>query len=149
MTIKEAFESLAKVTSKGMKNPFFVMRGLNKAFNDIASTVEGGGGGNYSTDETKVGTWVDGSDIYQKTFILRENSVDKYTKANNLYSNVLPSGIKYIQLAGMFALRGTGYADVQNISGEVNMVPDIKTCAVYFSSSHAHTDIILTFKYVK
>lgn len=28
---------------------------------------EGGGGNNYSTSETKVGKWIDGSDIYAKT----------------------------------------------------------------------------------
>lgn len=67
MTIKEAFESLAKVTSKGMRNPFFVMRGLNKAFSEIAGSVEGGGGSSYSTSEIKAGKWIDGKDIYAKT----------------------------------------------------------------------------------
>ena len=45
MTIKEAFEMLAKSTKKGMKNPFFVMRGLSKNFSDIAENIEEGGGG--------------------------------------------------------------------------------------------------------
>ena len=68
MTIKEAFESLAKATSKGMKNPFFVMRGLNKAFSEVAGSVEGGGI-NYSTEEQNTGLkWTDGKDIYQKTY---------------------------------------------------------------------------------
>lgn len=40
MNIKEAFESLAKVTSKGMKNPFFVIRGLYQAFNEIAEGIQ-------------------------------------------------------------------------------------------------------------
>ena len=40
MNIKEAFESLAKVTFKGLKNPFFVIRGLYQTFNEIADEIE-------------------------------------------------------------------------------------------------------------
>lgn len=89
MTIKEAFESLAMVTSKGMKNPFFVIRGLNKAFSEIADSVDGGGGISYSTDETKVGKWIDGSDIYAKTIDmgLSNNATGvSYQKAHGIAS---------------------------------------------------------------
>lgn len=36
----------------------------------------GGGGGRYSTDEQVVGTWIDGSTIYQKTISLVVSSTD-------------------------------------------------------------------------
>lgn len=53
---------------------------------DNFKKVSGGGGGsskaNYSTEEKEVGTWVDGSPIYQKTYVgTLENS--PYTVIDN------------------------------------------------------------------
>lgn len=98
MTIKEAFEKLTATCSAGMKNPFFIMRNLHDAFADIAGKIEGGGSSvevtqtvssgtkiatikvdddstdlyapmhEYSTTEHVVGKWIDGSDLYERTF---------------------------------------------------------------------------------
>lgn len=53
MTIKQAFEKLAKVCAAGLKNPWFVQRNLHDAFVDIADKIEGGGGGS-SVEVTQI-----------------------------------------------------------------------------------------------
>lgn len=91
MTIKEAFQQLANATKKGMKNPFFIMRSLNKNFSEIADKIEGGTGGiNYSTDEQDTGLkWIDGSKIYQKTFYFTPTGVDTNIDVADLNINEL------------------------------------------------------------
>ena len=144
--ILEAFKKDLRISFQAQRNVVDISERYIAELSD--AEIGGGGGVDYSTEEQDTGLkWIDGSTIYQRTFVLRENSIDKYTKSNNVYTNVLPSDIKYIELVGMFALRSTGYADVQNISSEVNMVPDITNKGIYFASSHSHTNIILTFKY--
>ena len=149
MTIKEAFESLAKVTSKGMKNPFFVMRGLNKAFNDIASTVEGGGMPNYTASEQVTGTWL-GKPRYQKTIILRENSVDKFTKSGNTYVDSLPANIAYVNLIQMYSLRQGNWVDCMNLKDQLSLCFDMTNRGVYVEAPQfTISDIFVTIEYTK
>jgi len=108
MTIKEAFQQLANATKKGMKNPFFIMRSLNKNFSEIADGIEGGGSDiEYSTEEKKIGKWIDGKPVYQKTFITDTTiNVPKTT-----WYTIIDSGIpiEYIISYSLIGGQGSTY----------------------------------------
>ena len=116
---------------------------------------EGSGGGgssevNYSTTEHKVGTWIDGSDVYEKTIVLRENGTDNYTYNNSVFSQSLPANINWINIESFYAKRGSGgWVDCMNNQQETILVPNPTTQGIYFYSQMSHTDIIVTIRYTK
>jgi hypothetical protein len=111
----------------------------------------GGGGVNYSTVEQKTGrTWIDGSDTYQKTLVLRENGVDKYTYSGNVFQNALPTNLRWINITSSFLTRqNDGYVDVMN-STAITIVPNIQTGGMFVSTGGTVVPtIIITVEYVK
>ncbi len=105
---------------------------------------------NYSTTEHKVGTWIDGSDIYEKTIILRENGIDNYTYLDSIFSQSLPANINWINIESFYAKRRSGgWVDCMNNQQETILVPNPTTQGIYFYSQMSHTDIIVTIRYTK
>ena len=114
----------------------------------------GGGGGSsshaYSTTEHKVGTWIDSSDVYEKTIVLRENGTDNYTYSDSIFSQSLPANINWINIESFYAKRGSGgWVDCMNNQQETILVPNPTTQGIYFYSQMSHTDIIVTIRYTK
>lgn len=111
----------------------------------------GGGGVNYSLVEQKTGrTWIDGSDIYQKTLMLRENGVNNYTYSGNVFQNALPTNLRWINITSSFLTRqNDGYVDVMN-STAITIVPNIQTGGMFVSTGETVVPtIIITVEYVK
>lgn len=113
----------------------------------------GGGGSSevtYSTTEHKVGTWIDGSDVYEKTIVLRENGTDNYTYSSSVFAQCLPANINWINIESFYAKRGSGgWVDCMNNQQETILVPNPTTQGIYFYSQMSHTDIIVTIRYTK
>ena len=113
----------------------------------------GGGGSsevNYSTTEHKVGTWIDGSDVYEQTIVLRENGTNNYTYSDSVFSQSLPANINWINIESFYAKRGSGgWVDCMNNQQETVLVPNPATQGIYFYSQMSPTDIIVTIRYTK
>jgi hypothetical protein len=61
--------AMSEIDDAGVRNSYW-LKLLNK-LNDIMNAIaEGGGSENYSTEEVRVGTWIDGKPIYKKTVSL-------------------------------------------------------------------------------
>lgn len=111
----------------------------------------------YSTDEQVVGTWIDGSTLYEKTIILRENNTDNYTFTGNISSGgiyaVGLTGIENAFVVGLHTKRGssgnTDYTDIYNNSNDVIVVFKHSTGDFYVKNVFAPLDIILTIRYTK
>lgn len=72
MNIKQAFTKLTEITSKGMRNPFYVMRNLNAAFANIASDLD---------DSSKV--FIDVSNVIKGVTSFKDTVT--YTATENCY----------------------------------------------------------------
>lgn len=78
-------------------------------------------GNDYSLTEQKIGTWL-GADLYQKTYLLREDGVDKYPYANTAYD--LGETFDFVFMKNAAGVRNTGnYIDVMSWAGEFLLVP--------------------------
>ena len=66
---------------------------------NIGGGAGAGSGHNYSTTEQVVGTWIDGSTLYEKTFDLSSVSLTDYTWTNNLLGT---TGIEIRKVDGFF-----------------------------------------------
>lgn len=112
-------------------------------------SVSGGSvtGNDYSTTEQKVGTWIDGKDLYQKTYILREDGVDKYTYTSTAYD--LGETFDFVFMKNCAGIRTTGnYIDVMSWNGEFLLVPATDgKIASQFSSRYK--TIYITLLYTK
>lgn len=58
--------------------------------------IDSGGGHNYSTDEQKIGTWIDGKTLYERTFY----STTKFGSGDTalVLNNQIPSNIDVIDI---------------------------------------------------
>lgn len=85
--------------------PFFKpKKGFMLAGGGVETSSGGGGGGgggfsiNFSTDEQEVGTWVDGSTVYMKTYHQTNGGYDctisELTDANSFVIDAFASGIE-------------------------------------------------------
>ena len=115
--------------------------------------LDSGGGSSshtYSTTEQVVGKWIDGSDVYEKTIVLRENGTNNFSYANDIFAQALPAGIGWIDITTLYAKRNnSGYVDCMNNQQEIILVPNPTTQEVYFHSAHSHTDVIIAIRYTK
>lgn len=108
----------------------------------------------YSTTEQEVGTWIDGRTIYERTYVLRENGVDKYTKggiSNTEYliglENVANVWVDKIQ--AFRTSSGSNLVDSRNISGEIITSFDLTTGGLYYYTTHTPSDISVVLQYTK
>lgn len=73
----------------------------------IAENAGGGGGGssavNYSTEEQEVGTWIDGSTLYQKTIDCGNLPNNTTKNVPHLISGITASDIVYIEGVAQYA----------------------------------------------
>ena len=99
----------------------YAKNGITMTYNNVigisyGSGGSGGGGGssevNYSTEEQRIGTWIDGKPLYQKTFDMRTTTLADNAWNNNILGTV-GTGIKIREFDGKFGLNGYGdlYAD--------------------------------------
>lgn len=169
MTIKEAFQLLADSTKKGMKNPFFIMRSLNKNFSKIADEIQGGDidasdvsygenstvedaldtlneGHVYSTTEKVVGKWIDGKPLYERTFSI---PFSNFTKNNDTYFAVIVSdsseiirnvdAIAYTTDYGNCSLGSRAYIQDDSLSKYWEVVQYYGNLALHFIGQAAET----------
>ena len=66
MALKDSFINLNKALRTTLQNVPAVVDTLIRGFDEIGDAAEAEG--TYSTDERIVGKWIDGSDIYEKTY---------------------------------------------------------------------------------
>lgn len=104
----------------------------------------------YSTTEHIVGTWIDGSDVYEQTIVLRENGTNNYTYIDSVFSQCLPANIDWIDIVSFYSKRNVGgYVDCMNNSSETNIVPNPSNQSIYYQTMHNASDVIVTIRYTK
>lgn len=97
-----------------------------------------GGGHNYSEQEQVVGTWIDGSTVYEKTFIFSEIAIPKET-----WTTVVDvSTLNIDRLVSVFG-NGSGASQVAS----VNAFNDNGNLKVFLSFAWGMTSI--TIRYTK
>lgn len=81
----------------------------------LESSSTSGGGHSYSTSEQVVGTWIDGSTIYERTFELQSQlTVSSSTWTSSGISADGISKIMSVELFGVSNYQGGGLANIQN-----------------------------------
>ena len=113
--------------------------------------AEGSGGlPDYSTTEHKTGQkWIDGKDIYERTYILKENGVDNSPISANLYEIGL-TGVDIVLIKNFFSDRvSQPYVDSVPASTEIVITFKKDTGGVYLYNQHAPRNIIVTLQYTK
>jgi len=71
-----------------------------------------GGSMDFSLDEKKVGTWIDGKPVYQKTFNFVSNNGLKLTSTNDIKAIVMESG--YMESVSILPYYGVLSANVDS-----------------------------------
>ena len=69
-SLRESFLNLASALGHCQENSRSIVDALKRGCSDLAENAEGGGGGSsqeYSTTERKIGKWIDGKDLFEKT----------------------------------------------------------------------------------
>lgn len=117
----------------------------------------GGGGSsnhNYSTSEQIVGTWIDGSTLYEKTVQVSINS-------SGVYQLWVENSVRIRNYVGAFVFRSSGStlslssrADSSQYKAELNGVGNDTTNGIYVDltvgSSRVNVlDLVLTIRYTK
>ncbi len=87
----------------------------------------------YSTSEKVVGTWIDGSTIYEKTINISESD---FTKTNNWfwqynYETVLPSPYTLVGIDGSATITFEGYKHIVKLGGETYLGNNTDNCAKF------------------
>lgn len=134
---------------------------LNGTLYFITDGQSGGGGGaseaEYSTVEHEVGTWIDGSTLYERTFVCRANNTDLITftgtiREGGTYDLGL-TNVANVQLFGMNTTRAdsgqTQYTDIAPLSTEVFVSFRNTDGALYFKAVHGAVDLTVTLRYTK
>lgn len=102
----------------------------------------------YSTEETEIGTWIDGSSVYQKTIIINGNYSGRTTIDISSY---IETGTKLIACEGIAKYVGS-YDNYYAINGDnifIYPYENINTIKTNWGSSTLPVEIILTIKYIK
>ena len=98
------------------------------------STASGSGGGtissnNYSTSEQKIGTWIDGSDLYAITLVHTETSfssgdfiyIDEFPSGTNLDKRWIHDGFIYESEGGYYPIFDPGQNYIKDIWSRENL----------------------------
>lgn len=144
---KAEFDLLSSDEKVGIINITDVTGGAEDKFQPII----------YSETEREIGVWTDGKPLYEKTIILRENSVDKYTITGAIGTGALYdvglTGLDKIYITGLYAKRGsagnTVYTDIAPSGADVVVVFKHSDGSIYFRDTFDPTDIIVTIRYTK
>ena len=84
-------------------------------YDEVTVNVEGDEDMNYSTTEHEVGSWIDGSPIYERTFELQSQlTVSSSTWTSSGVSADGISKIMGVELFGVSNYQGGGLANIQN-----------------------------------
>lgn len=73
----------------------------------------GSSGHNYSTDEQIVGTWIDGSTVYEKTFDIRTNA--------ERISNTLFADLQISKIIDLYLMLNAGYVFQKSLNISYNV----------------------------
>ena len=131
----------------GDENPIM----LSNFANEISS-IQGGGSVNYSTTEHEVGTWIDGSTVYEKTFSFNNQS---YSGSVNV-SVTLPSMNKMwienawcVNSENAFLPLPYVHSDNSNSIGIFINVASQYIGLRMGNNAHPITDLYVTIRYTK
>lgn len=103
----------------------------------------------YSTTEHEVCTWIDGNPLYERTYVLKEDNVDKYTySGNEYYIGLVNTNICFVE-SFISDRYSTSYEDSQPAYNEIIVSFNKDTGRVYFQNSHSPKNIIITLRYTK
>lgn len=112
----------------------------------------------YSTVEHRVGTWIDGSPLYERTFVCRENNTDLITFTGNMTTDggtydIGLTNVANVQLVGMNTTRAdsghTQYTDIAPLGMEVYISFKNTDGSLYFKATHGAVDLTVTLRYTK
>lgn len=113
-------------------------------------TASGGSSDNYSTTEQEVGTWIDGSPVYQRTFVGQGVNVGGYVI---LDATLLPSNVSFLEKAQVSAHIDSSvapnlYTDTIN-GGSIEVA--VGSIGLYLENygSYDITDFTVTVRYAK
>ncbi len=99
------FKDLAKRIATCYNSLPALIDALRDGFNEVEA---GGGGGSsdieYSTEEKKIGTWIDGKPLYQKTLSFTTGNSDAYL---NYVTDIENPDMMCVDLSSSFYIAGT------------------------------------------
>lgn len=137
---------------------------LRKKVNDIIDVINSGSsedtGINYSTDEQKIGKWIDGSDLYQKSYNITIPESDETNLIGDDYLNIdNVTDIEVVLLmSGEGGTSGNTFIQGSIFGTNASGLSNTKIHAEFWSnggltiisgSDWTGTDAVLTIKYTK
>ena len=131
------------------------MAGYNYAQNIIGLNKSGGGGGNkhhYSTEEQIIGKWVDGSDVYEKTYI---SNITVTSSDTIIISHTnMPDYDKIISMSATLKATNSSNLSVFGVPGQamafyIDPDGDAYAKQTFIQSNLASTETIVTLRYTK
>ena len=100
--------------------------------------------GNYSTEETKIGTWIDGKPLYRKTF----NITSGFSNSFDIIHNI--SNIDYCKCYGTLITRDTTIEQFYNYNADYfRCFRDNKVIKIRYGTINSPTTIIINLEYTK
>lgn len=103
----------------------------------------------YSTEETKVGTWIDGKPIYRKVILLTASTSTKSLSISSIISNIESIWINSSKSFYKIASGGSGMISDWEVSGaRFKAVIDIETL-YYVCSDPGYSKAEITLEYTK
>ena len=129
---------------------------LKELKTNIENLPTGGTDISYSTDENKIGTWIDGSDMYQRSFLLENTGWGEGTWINNILETE-GSGINIVNWFGWVRCSGAlnQYPlDYYRSSNEFMTVITSNNCDDIILRSNMGltihlSDVFITIQYIK
>lgn len=134
------------------KNPNTdVIQKLEELIEAITTSGGGGGGHNYSTTEQVIGTWIDGSTLYEKTIVYSGNiRHGTYTTIDN---SLLYSGVGFFTVVNASAkLSNINTWYTYCVGGKNYDVALSDAIGVYvenYSDKYDISDVVVTVRYTK
>lgn len=157
MSVEEAIKEAGKdIPIASAETLGGVRVGENLMIDPETGILSGAAGGSdtYSTEEKVVGTWIDGKTIYERTYILRENGVDKFNKGGYQgYEYLIGlTGCEKVWIRNLWSDRSDSTAvlsDSRNLSNEIITSFDLSTGGVFAYNSHAPVNVYVVLQYIK
>lgn len=97
----------------------------------------------YSTDEQVIGTWIDGSTLYEKTI------TDTLTTAVEKTITVSTESIKVVEMNGCFALSSNDYERLPLYYSDICRVYQSSATTVKAYARANYTNLTCTIRYIK
>ena len=157
MSVEEAIKEAGKdIPIASAETLGGIKVGENLTIDPETGILSGAAGGlhTYSTEEQEIGTWIDGKTIYERTYILRENGVDKFVKGGYQgYEYLIGlTGCEKVWIRNLCSDRTDSTAvlsDSRNLSNEIITSFDLTTGGVFVYNSHSPANVFVVLDYIK